>query len=187
MKNKILKLSRVLFNLNLKKEASEISELINEGSPSRVDFSGILKLSPSNPPTNVQEDLSGYFKEHGLEPLRADKLHITLLNQAVLKPFAKELKEKSFPEYDGPITYGDSYFITRDQKESVFVVIKEQGKLSNYISRTLEEMGINAKPEPNRIYHITLANKTGNPHDSVGHSEAKPIRLEDEDCKLIEY
>jgi 2'-5' RNA ligase len=179
MNNKILKLSKILFNLNLRKEASEVSELTAESAPSRVNFSGILKLSPSNPPTNVQEGLSGYFKEHGLEPLPADKLHITLLNQAVLKPFAKELKEKAFPEYDGPITYEKKYSITRDQKESVFVVIKEQKKLSDYISKTLKEMDIGAEPEPNRIYHITLANKTGNPHDSVGHSEAQPIILKD--------
>jgi hypothetical protein len=46
-------------------------------------------------------------------------------------------------------------------------------------------MGIPAKPEEGRIYHISLANKTGNPHDSVGHSEAKPIKLED--CTPVEY
>lgn len=181
MKNKILKLSKILFNLNLKKEASEVSELTADSSPSRVEFSGILKLSPSNPPTDLQGSLSGYFEERGLKPLPVEKLHITLLNQAVLKPFAKDLKGKAFPEYDGSITYGDIYSIIREDegKESVFVVIEEQRELSDYISKTLSEMGIPAEPEPNRIYHISLGNKTGNPLDSVGHSEAKPMRLED--------
>jgi hypothetical protein len=188
MKNKILKLSKILFNLNLRKEASEISELINEGSPSRVDFSGILKLSPSNPPTGKQKDLSDSFKEHKLIPISAENLHITLLNQAVLKPLAKELKGRTFPEYKGTITYGDAFLVNREEKKSIFVVVNEQSEISSYISKALKEMGITealkekgitVKPEESRIYHISLANMTGNPHDSVGHSEAQPIILED--------
>lgn len=143
---------------------------------------------PTSPPTDLQASLSSYFEEHNLKPLPAEKLHITLLNQAVLKPFAKELKGKEFPQYTGSITYGDVYSVTREDegKHSVFVVINEQEELYKYILDALAEMGIVAEPESSRIYHISLANKTGNPHDSVGHSEAKPIRLEGEDCHLIE-
>ncbi len=182
MNNKIMLLSTVLSRLGFRKEASELEESVNS-TTGKVEFSEILKLMPANPPTDLQDLLSSYLVEHDLKPLPAEKLHITLLNQAILKPFVKELKGKEFPQYIGPLTYGPIYSIVRDGKHSVFVVINEQGELSDYISNILDEIGIPAKPESSRIYHISLANKTGNPLDSVGHSESKPIRLED--CALV--
>ena len=136
---------------------------------------------PSNPPTDLQSVLSDYFSEHSLVPLPVEKLHITLLHQSVLKPYAKELKGKQIPQYDGTITYGDIYSVIREDegKHSVFVTIEEQAELADYVSSVLDHFGIQARPESSRVYHISLGNKTGNPLDSVGHSEEKPMRLED--------
>lgn len=179
MNQKIIKLSKILFNLGLKKEASDL-ESIN-GSAGKTEFSGILKLMPATPPTDLQSLLSDYFVENGLSSLPADKLHITLLNQAILKPYAKELKGKPIPQYEGSLTYKDIYSIVREDegKHSVFVVLEEQSDLANYVSEVLSSLGVSAVPESNRIYHISLGNKTGSPFDSVGHSEENPIRLED--------
>jgi hypothetical protein len=179
MNQKIIKLSRILFKLGLNKEASDL-EAIN-GPAGKTEFSGILKLMPTTPPTDLQSLLSDYFGENGLSPLPADKLHITLLNQTILKPYAKELKGKPIPQYEGSLTYKDIYSVVREDegKHSVFVVLEEQSELAGYVSEVLSSLGISAEPESNRIYHISLGNKTGSPFDSVGHSEEKPIRLED--------
>lgn len=179
MNQKIIRLSRILFKLGLRKEASDL-EAIN-GPAGKTEFSGILKLMPTNTPTDLQYLLSDYFVENGLSPLPAYKLHITLLNQAILRPYAKELKGKPIPEYEGSLTYKDIYSIVREDegKHSVFVVLEEQSDLANYVSEVLYSLGVSAVPESNRIYHISLGNKTGSPSDSVSHSEENPIRLED--------
>lgn len=38
-----------------------------------------------------------------------------------------------------------------------------------------EKIGIDLQTEPKRVYHVSLANLTGSPMDSVGHSEENPI------------
>lgn len=179
MNQKIIKLSKILFNLGLKKEASDLKSI--NGSSGKTEFSGILKLMPVTPPTDLQSLLSDYFLENGLLPLHTDKLHITLLNQAILRPYAKELKGKQIPQYKGSITYKDIYSVVREDegKHSVFVVLEEQSELADYVLEILSSLDISAEPESSRIYHISLGNKTGSPSDSVGHSEEKPIRLED--------
>lgn len=136
---------------------------------------------PTNPPTELQTILSDYFAENGLVPLPKEKLHITLLHQTILKPYTKELKGKKFPEYEGTLTYRDIYSVVREDegKHSVFVILDEQSDLKKYVSKFLDFFEIKEIPELNRIYHVSLGNKTGNPLDSVGHSEDKPIKLED--------
>lgn len=179
MNYKLIKLSKLLLKLGLSKEASEVETI--SGSAGKTEFSGILKLMPANSPTNLQTVLSDYFAEHGLSPLPADKLHITLLNQSILKPYAKEIKGKSIPQYGGSLTYIDIYSVVREDegKHSVFVVLEEQSELADYVSEVLSSLGVSAEPESSRVYHISLGNKTGSPFDSVGHSEEKPIRLGD--------
>jgi 2'-5' RNA ligase len=189
MNNKILKLSKVLFGMGLKKEASDL-ESLSEGSDlagepaGKTEFSGILKLMPANPPTDLQGSLSDYFQEHNLLPIPADRLHITLLHQDVLKQFAKELKNKPIPQYTGSITYGPVYSIKRSDekgdKESVYVKINEQDALRTHVEEVLESLGLDKNlREKNRIYHISLANKTGTTDKSVGHTEAFPMTIEE--------
>lgn len=134
-------------------------------------FSGILKMLPANAPLDIQSGVISRYPE--LLPIAPEKLHITLLHQSVAKP----LKGKEILQYEGDITYGDCYIAKRGEQVSAFVVINEQDDLRNYVE------GFGVGIEPARIYHISLANLTGNPGDSVGHTEATPIRLED--CELI--
>lgn len=189
MNHKLLKLSKVLFGMGLKKEASDL-ESISEGSnlagepAGKTEFSGILKLMPTNPPTNIRDSVLDYLnkdrtEDKKLSPILNERLHITLLHQSVLSPFAKEIKKKPIPPYTGSITYGDTYSIERGDKESVFVVIKEQGELKEYVKEVLRSLDLGEDlMEISRIYHISLGNKTGKTDQSVGHSEIDPITLE---------
>jgi len=52
------------------------------------------------------------------------------------------------------------------------VVANEQDAIRNYMNE-ISKMGVQI--EPNRTYHVTLTNLTGNVADSVGHSEQMPI------------
>lgn len=170
---KLIKLSMLLESRGI---GSSITDklicLAAESSGQNVTvFSGIVKMLPASAPLDIQRDV--LEKRSELIPIVPEKLHITLLHQSAAKP----LKGKEIPQYEGDITYGDCYLAKRGEQVSAFVVINEQDELRNYV----ESFGVGV--EPTRIYHISLANLTGNPGDSVGHTEATPIKLED--CELI--
>lgn len=178
--NKIIALAKALRGFGLRKEASDIEALPN--SANATVFSSILKMMPANPPTDLQNKLSGYFEENNLKKIDADRLHITLLHQDVLRPFSKAIKGKEIPQYTGSITYGGVYSIKRKgdkgNRESVFVVIKEQEDIARYVEDVLESLGLEKDlREKTRTYHISLANMTGTPDQSVGHSETSPMTI----------
>lgn len=201
MNQKLLKLSKVLFGMGLKKEASDLEALLElenlsnsespenvGGSPGITKFSKILKLMPNDPPIALQDKLADYFKKNELFAISPGDLHITLLGQSVIGNYSEKFEGKNIPQYNGSLTYDGVYCVTRpsESKKSVFVVIKERNDLKNHVSDVLTKLDIPETPEENRIYHISLANanKKGSPFGSVGHSEANPIKLED--CEKIE-
>lgn len=63
----------------------------------------------------------------------------------------------------------------REGKKSLFVLVNEQDALKAYMDNLGPSLGIELQIEPNRVYHVSLANLTGNPMDSVGHREENPI------------
>jgi hypothetical protein len=101
----------------------------------------------------------------GLVPLQEDKLHITLLHQSL----GKDLVGKQLPAYTGKISLGDVYVVSRPNKRSCFVVVREQEEIREYV----KALGVAA--EALRVFHVSLGSLTGSPMDSVGHTEANPI------------
>lgn len=170
---KIIKLATMLVTRGINASITDmLISLAAESSGQNVTvFAGILKMLPSNTPLDIQNTIISMYPE--LLPIAADKLHITLLHQAIAKP----LKGKEIPQYDGVITFGDCYIAKRGDLVSAFVVVNEQEELRAYV----ESFGVGV--EPTRIYHVSLANLTGKTSESVGHTEDMPIRLED--CELI--
>jgi hypothetical protein len=181
--NKIIALAKLLRGFGLRKEASDLESLPEgSGSANLTTFSGILKIMSGNPPTDLQDKFSGYFEENGLKKIDADRLHITLLHQDVLRPFAKAIKGKEILQYTGSITYGKVYSIKRsgdqENKHSVFVLINEQDAIKTYVKEVLKSLGLDENlMEEKRIYHVSLANKTGTTDQSVGHSEANNMTI----------
>jgi hypothetical protein len=133
------------------------------------EFTGILKVRP-NPTQIVEIQRRVIEKFPELKPLPEDKLHVTLLHQQLAKP----LKNATLPPLQTEITFDPNkvYHIEREGKKSVFAVVNEQENLKEYMQQ-IAQMGVQI--EPNRVYHITVANLTGNVGDSVGHSESNPI------------
>ena len=53
-------------------------------------------------------------------------------------------------------------------KKSWAVKVVNQEEMREYVQTIMEMLGSdNTDPEPERRFHVTLANLTGNPHDSV--------------------
>ena len=53
-------------------------------------------------------------------------------------------------------------------KKSWAVRLVNQEEMREYVKNIMEMLGSkNTNPEPERVFHVSLANLTGNPHDSV--------------------
>jgi hypothetical protein len=150
-----------------------VKELLTE---QQVKFSGILKIMPSPEIISAIDSLLQTLPPEAV-PMPADKWHVTLVHQGILKPFRKELKRLDKagqlpppppvnidPEVDHRVGIAPGMDMDR---QSWVVWISNQGELAAYVNRVMELVGGPANPEPNRVFHISIANLTGNPGDSV--------------------
>ena len=141
-----------------------------------VKFSGILKLMPSPEILATIDALLPMLPSEAV-PLPSDKWHVTLVHQGILKPFRKELKRLDkagmLPpppsvninpkvERPGGIAPGSEM-----GRQSWVVWVKNQGALATYVNEVMELVGGPPNPKPTRVFHISIANLTGNPGDSV--------------------
>jgi hypothetical protein len=136
------------------------------------EVTGILKVKPEpSELLNLQNQVLQKFPD--LKPLPQDKLHVTMLHQKYAKPLAKV----TLPPLNTTLTFNPNevYLVEREGKKSVFVVVNEQEALKTYMDNLGPSLGIQLQTEPKRLFHVSLANLTGNPADSVGHSEENPI------------
>jgi len=138
----------------------------------QVKFSGILKIMPSENIIAQAQPLIASLPEDAI-PLGEDKLHVTLIHQSILKPYKKMLKglSKSGDLPPAPDVVLDTQVEERvDEalgRKSWVVWVKNQDDMKNYVNEIMELVGGSPDPEPNRRFHISLANLTGNPGDSV--------------------
>jgi len=141
---------------------------------SRVEFSGILKLMPDENVISQIKDLLTGLPPTAI-PTREDKWHVTLVHQSILKPFRKELKQMA---KEGLLPEPPEIIIDRvidhrieispeTEKQSWVVWIENQTELSSYVNQVMEIVGAPSNPEPTRVFHISIANLTGKPGDSV--------------------
>ena len=101
-------------------------------------------------------------------PLSEDELHITLIHQKILEPYSEALKQLRLPPLDEPIILKEPpEKLTAPGKESWVAWVENQEVLKDYVNQVMELVGGPPNPEPNRKFHISLANLTGNPRDSV--------------------
>lgn len=155
-----------------------------------LEFSGIAKVPSSSvhiDPSVVMDALVDTEKE-GLTRLPPAKLHVTLIHQSnikgLLKAEKKALKQGGtaivFPETPlRPIGVGsgsrttivrDTNPNTGDERVTARIILDDnaQAFLSNWVSEfcRLNEVERDER-ELQRVYHVSFANKTGNPMDSV--------------------
>jgi len=137
-----------------------------------VKFSGILKLTPDAAVIAKAKQIMGSLPPEAV-PLSDDRLHVTLAHQSVLKPFRKQLKALSksggLPSAP-PVVIGDAWEERVDEaagRKSWVVGVENQEELREYVNQVMGLVDGSPNPEPDRRFHISLANLTGNPGDSV--------------------
>jgi hypothetical protein len=126
-----------------------------------VSLSKILKCSvEANQIQHYLKDLPPEAK-----PLADDKMHITLMHQS----FANDLPhDAKFPEHPAILLGEKIFMIKRDKRTSWIVLLAIQGEWRRYVKKVCYENGLSPDPEPYRVYHVSIANLTGSPFDSVG-------------------
>ena len=125
---------------------------------------------------------------------RIEKSHMTLIGGPALKQFKEELKlTRLFGPMDEilcPLEFADNFSIaTRDNvpvdkgnpdlgvetRRTLFVPILNQDAVRDFVNGICEELGI-TNPEPDRFYHVSLANTHGgDAWKSVGDITASDI------------
>ena len=133
----------------------------------QVEYSGILKINLNTMIKSEAEALQSFLPEAAVR-LNPDDLHLTLLHQSVLQPFTVQLKDMDYP-VPPPIILDDVVFKRASPgKKSWAVRVVNQNEMREYVKYIMELLGShNTNPEPERVFHVSLANLTGNPEDSV--------------------
>jgi hypothetical protein len=132
-----------------------------------IEYQGILKLGLQ--PINTSDVLAMQTTlPSDAVPLSEDDLHVTLIHQSILKPFRKQIKDIEFPT-PPPVILEDEIWERQSlDKKSWAVRLSNQDEMRDYVRKVMELLGSkNTNPEPERVFHVSLANLTGNPHDSV--------------------
>jgi len=148
----------------MKKLMTEWRKFLIEGT---VEYSGILKIKPSHIVASELEALQAMLPEEAVR-LSPEDFHVTLIHQSILKPFQEEIKNIELP-LPPPILLDDKVFEKPEPgKKSWAVRLKNQDDMRAYVEHIMEMLGsTNTDPEPERRFHVSLANLTGNPLDSV--------------------
>ena len=146
-------------------------EYINEDEGSSVQYQGILKLKLDAAKIESLRGLIAVVESQGGTPLPDDKMHVTLIHQSVLKPYSKQLKGKTFPAPTTEVELDrEIYMCEEDGKKSWVVYVSNPEVLRGYVNKFMEDIGGEPVPEPDREFHVSLANLTGKPGDSIAHA-----------------
>jgi len=148
----------------MKKVLTEWRRFLKEGY---TKYSGILQIKPNAEVLGELEALQSMLPEEAIR-IDLENLHLTLIHQSILNPFKKQLKKTDFPE-PPPIELDDEVFERSSPgKKSWAVRVVNQDQMRKYVEEVMASLGSeNLNPEPERRFHVSLANLTGNPKDSV--------------------
>ena len=132
-----------------------------------VKYQGILKLSLSPDAISQAKEMQANLPEEAIK-LQDKHLHVTLIHQSVLKPFRKQIKNLELPPPPEVSLDNEIWVRETPEKKSWAVRVINQDEMRNYVSEVMRLLGSqNTNPEPERVFHVSLANLTGNPHHSV--------------------
>ena len=141
-------------------------------APTTAKYTGILKLVPSTETLEELRLLSETLPEEAVL-LSDDNLHITLIHQSHLKPYRSVIKPLSEA---GELPVPPKAILKKEWDEKLnddfgrqswSVELVNQDVMRGYVNEVMTMIGGQPDPEPERVFHISLANLTGNPGDSV--------------------
>lgn len=128
-------------------------------SPLHFEVALLFKLD-----NDIKSQISKMVIPEGMFPLPEDKLHITLTSIKNCKANKDVLKSNLPTDVTAPkIVLGETTIAQRPEtgKTSFVVAVANQDELLNYVNEVYSKMGLE-NPEPDRYFHITIANNVEN-------------------------
>jgi len=142
-------------------------QLDQKGEIMKLELSGILKFTELEIPPRVREEANLASLESGLKILSEEKRHVTLLHQSLTKGLKGiDLSSIQLPRLSFDET--TVILIEDSERKTVRVVLgpKDQGTLDEWME-DFRKQHLPSVVLPPREYHISWANLTGLPGDSV--------------------
>ena len=149
-----------------------------------IEYKYALVLKLENQPAVVRRTDASSSLLGDLRPIA--KSHITLIGGKALKDVKDVMKANApgltldhWPDLE--VLYGQTGTATREMpdgevRETLFVEIANQEDFADMVNEMCEMLGIE-NPEPERFFHLSLANNHGgNPFKSVGAITADDLR-----------
>ena len=133
-----------------------------------VQYSGILKLKPTPEIISQAKAAMAGLPPEAI-PLPDKALHITLVHQSILQPYREKLKSMSFPPEPEIILATELKMWTNEDlgRKSWVIEIENQEDLRSYVNEVMEMLDAETNPDPDRVYHMTMANLVGESGGSV--------------------
>jgi hypothetical protein len=148
----------------MKKILTEWRKFLTEGE---AKYDGILKIKPTPMVVSELEALQVILPEEAIR-LPKKALHVTLIHQSILKSFQKQIKNMELPMPPPIILEDEIWRRETPGKISWAVRLENQDEMRDYVEQIMEMLeSPNTDPEPERVFHISLANLTGDAKDSV--------------------
>ena len=130
----------------------------------QVEVESILKYYPN--PREVKYIRSVRHKlikkNPNMKPIGDDKLHVTLAGGAGWKKISSKFKDVKFDDPNFQLEFEEPKKVESSGKVSWYMKVKQQRQLKDYVTDLLK-----SDPDPKRVFHVSIANKTGKVGDSV--------------------
>ena len=137
-----------------------------------IKIESVLKLGLSGSLLATAQKLQKKIKDSDSILLTGKDLHITLASGPEWKK-EKNRIQLPVPEPDFRIDLEEPKKITQGNRISWYSRVRQQKEMSQYVNDILGKT-----PNPNRIYHVSLANLTGKVGDSVAMVEERDYKDE---------
>ena len=129
-----------------------------------LHFKNILKyvLSPKEIGTlkRMRDDV--VKKNPDMKPIDDKHLHVTLASGLGWKKLRPKYKDATFSDPDFRIDFESPKRAESGNSISWYAKVKQQKQFKDYVTDLLQ-----SDPDPKRVFHVSLANKTGKVGDSV--------------------
>tara|TARA_B000000557_G_scaffold251563_1_gene238950 strand:- start:359 stop:790 length:432 start_codon:yes stop_codon:yes gene_type:complete len=134
------------------------------GINEEVKVESVLKYKLKPKEINIIKQMQKMVlkRDPDLKPLEDKDLHITLASGSEWKKMRAEFKGATFSDVDFPIHFNKPQKIVDNDRMSWYTTIRQQSEMRDYVTDLIQ-----SNPDPNRIYHVSILNKTGKPGDSV--------------------
>jgi hypothetical protein len=133
--------------------------MLHQERQNMIEFAGILKAIMPSPSIAIPQGF-----------VRVSEPHITLMARELSKPVKAELKatwgSNTLPEFP-TVTYGQPYYSSNGVKQSIVVDCVEQSEIRVWLQDVIRILMLDVTLDPTRVYHLSVANRTGSPYDSV--------------------